>query len=154
MTPIPIATRLLFSMRLNVSSIVAPGGPAGSGRRIGSVSGGTFEGDRLRGTILSGGADWQTERGDGALLLDVRLVLRTDDEALIAMAYTGIRHGPPEVMARIDRGEAVDPSAYYFRITPTFSTSAPRYEWLNRIAAIGTGNRLTDGPLYSVYEIV
>jgi hypothetical protein len=152
--PSPVATRPLFSMRLTVDGLVSPGGPPGSGRRIGSIAGGTFEGDRLRGTVLPGGADWQTERGDGALLLDARIVLHTDDDALIAMTYTGIRHGPPEIMARLGRGEAIDPRSYYFRTTLTFATSYPRYDWLNRILAIGSGHRAADGPFYTVHEIV
>lgn len=80
--------------------------------------------------------------------------MRTDDDALIAMRYSGIRHGPPELMARLARGEDVDPAAYYFRITATFATSAPRYEWLNRIFAIGVGHRRADGPVYTLFEIL
>ena len=152
--PPPIVTRPLFAMRLTVDAIVSPGGPSGSRRRIGAIAGGTFEGERLRGTVLPGGSDWQTERGDGAILLDARIVLRTEDEALIAMVYTGIRHGPPEVMARLGRGEPVDPASYYFRIVPGFSTSAPQYEWLNRIIAVGSGHRAAEGPSYRIREIV
>lgn len=130
------------------------GGPPGAGRRIGDIPGGSFAGDRLRGTILPGGTDWQIERGDGVLQLDARIILRTDDDALIAMTYGGLRHGPADVMARLGRGEAVDPADYYFRIAPSFSTSDPRYEWLNRIVAIGVGHRAARGPIYEVYEVI
>ena len=149
-----VQTRPLFVTRVAVSAIHTPGGPTGAERRGGDVSGGTFAGGRLSGTILPGGADWQTIRSDGAVLLDARIVLRTDDDALIAMTYTGIRHGPPDIMARIGRGEDVDPASYYFRIAPAFATSAPRYEWLNRVAAIGVGHRLAAGPIYSIFEIL
>jgi hypothetical protein len=147
-------TRPLFTARVTVAAPHVVGGPPGAGRRISDVSGGSFAGDRLRGTILPGGTDWIIERGDGAIQLDARIILRTDDDALIAMAYTGLRHGPADVMARLGRGEAVDPADYYFRIVPNFSTSDPRYEWLNRIVAIGVGHRTAQGPIYQVHEVM
>ena len=88
------------------------------------------------------------------MTLDVRLVLRTADDALIGMTYRGIRHGPPDAIARLERGEIVDPKLYYFRITPQFETAAPKYAWLNDIVAIGIGHRLADGPVYSVFEVL
>jgi len=149
-----IRTRRLFVATLAVDPILVVGGPSGVGRRIGNAPGGHFIGDRLRGTILPGGSDWQTERGDGTLLLDVRLLLRTDDDALIAMTYTGMRYGPAEAMARLARGELVDPSDYYFRTFASFTTSAPAYEWLNRVQAIGVGHRLPEGPIYDMHELL
>ncbi|RWB40365.1 MAG: DUF3237 domain-containing protein [Mesorhizobium sp.] len=147
-------TRPLFSIRLAVDALLAVGGPEGNGRRIGSISGGTFKGDRLSGTVLPGGTDWQLLRGDGAVQLDARIVLKTDDDALIAMTYVGLRHGPPDVLERLNRGEPVDPGNYYFRIVPSFATSDHRYDWLNRIVAVGIGQRLPTGPDYSVHEIL
>jgi len=149
-----IRTRRLFVATVEVDTIHVVGGPPGAGRRIGNVPGGRFKGDRLSGAILPGGTDWQTERGDGAVLLDARILLRTSDDALIAMAYTGLRFGPAEVMSRLGRGEPVDPSDYYFRIQPSFSTSDPRYEWLNRVLAVGVGHRLPEGPIYDVHELL
>lgn len=149
-----IQARALIVMRIGVDAILTPGGTPGAVRRIGTISGGTIEGERLGGTILPGGSDWQIERGDGAILLDARFVVRTHDGALLAITYTGIRHGPPDVMARLGRGEAVDPADYYFRIVPSFMTSDPRYGWLNRIVAIGAGQRAPEGPIYQVHEIV
>jgi hypothetical protein len=86
--------------------------------------------------------------------LDVRLILQTDDGALIAMTYRGIRHGPAEVLARLDRGEPVAPTDYYFRISALFETSDVRYDWLNRVVAAGSGQRLPAGPVYSLFEIL
>jgi hypothetical protein len=86
--------------------------------------------------------------------LDARILLRTDDDALIAMTYTGLRHGPAEIMARLSRGEPVDPDSYYFRIVAAFSTSDPRYDWLNRTVALGVGHRRPEGPVYAVHEIL
>lgn len=69
------------------------------------------------------------------------------------MTYRGMRYGPPDVIKQMETGEAVDPSSYYFRINPLFETAAPTYEWLNRILAVGIGHRLSDGPIYSVFEL-
>jgi Protein of unknown function (DUF3237) len=57
-------------------------------------------------------------------------------------------------MAALDRGEAPDPSTYYFRMVPMFETSAPKYDWLNRIVSVGIGNRLANGPVYSLFEVL
>ena len=148
-----VKTRPLFLMRLS-SRMQVIGATPGCFRRVSAVFGGVFEGDRLSGEVLDGGNDWQTVRGDGAVTLDVRLVLKTDDNAMIGMIYQGIRHGPAEVMARIDRGQAVDPTSYYFRTTSSFETSAPKYDWLNRLMAVGVGHRLADGPIYSLFELL
>ena len=85
---------------------------------------------------------------------DVRLVLKTNDGALIGMTYRGIRHGPPDIMERIDKGEVVDPASYYFRTNPSFETAAAKYDWINRITAVGIGHRRADGPIYSVFEVL
>lgn len=149
-----VRTRPLFVMRLNVGAIHAVGGPEGPTQRVAAVPSGVFEGERLCGGVLDGGSDWQTVRGDGTTTLDVRLLLQTDDGGVIGMTYAGIRHGPPEVMARVAKGEAVDPASYYFRTSARFTTSDPRYDWLNRILAIGTGHRLSTGPVYSLFEVL
>jgi hypothetical protein len=151
--PPPLRTRPLFAMRLAVDGLLSIGRPDDIQRRIGNIPGGTFEGERLRGTVLSGGTDWQIVRGDGAVELDGRIVLQTHDSVLIAMTYVGLRHGPPEVMARLGH-EIVDPGTYYFRIVPRFTTSDPAYAWLNRIVAVGVGDRRPEGPGYVVHEIL
>ena len=103
---------------------------------------------------MDGGSDWQAVRGDGSTTLDVRVVLKTRDDALIAMSYRGVRHGPPDVINRMEKGEAVDPSRYYFRINPMFETATATYDWLNRVLAVGIGHRRPDGPVYSVFEVL
>jgi hypothetical protein len=127
-------------------------GPHGI-RTIAPINGGTFEGERLRGTVLDGG-DWTLLRPDGVLELDLRITLRTDDGALIEMSSFGLRHGPPEVIAALARGETVDPKSYYFRTTPRFETAAPSYLFMNRILAVATGDRRSGGPIYTVDEIL
>ena len=122
-------------------------------RVIAPITGGTFEGPRLRGKAL-GGADWTLLRSDGVLELDLRITLETDDGALISMTSFGLRHGPPDVLAALARGESVDPSKYYFRTAPRFETSAPQYEFLNRLIAIASGDRRPNGPIYTIDEIL
>ena len=110
-------------------------------RVIAPIAGGTFEGPRLRGKVLPDGGDWTLLRSDGVLELDLRITLETDDGALIYLTSFGFRHGAPEVLAALARGESVDPSRYYFRTAPRFETSAPRYAFLNRLIAIAWGDR-------------
>jgi hypothetical protein len=149
-----VRTRPLFVMRLNVRKLQIVGATPGAYRRIGVVPGGIFEGERLSGEVLEGGSDWQAVRPDGATTLDVRLVLKTKDDALIGMMYRGLRHGPADVIEKIERGEVVDPASYYFRINPLFETAAPHYDWINRVIAVGIGHRRADGPVYSVFEVL
>ena len=130
-------------------------GPVPSGtRHVDLLGPGTFEGPRLRGEVLTGGLDMKTIRADDAVIPNVRLVLKTDDDALIFMHYTGIRCGSSEVMARIAAGETVDASEYYHRNTPYFETSSPKYAWLNRIVSVGIGWRKADRAGYEVFEIL
>lgn len=128
-------------------------GPYGK-RKIVMVTGGSLIGPRIRARILPGGGDWALMRGDGVLLLDVRLMLQTDDGAAVYMTYAGRRHAPETVMARLARGEAVDPAEMYFRIAPVFETGDARYVWMNRLIAVGVGERLKTGPRYHIYEIL
>src|SRR5438552_12559062 len=93
-----LSFRPLFVFQIEVKAPSIIGATPGYDRRIGEITGGRFEGERLRGRILSGGSDWQSLRADATTTLNVRLVLETDDGALIGMRYLGMRHGPKEVM--------------------------------------------------------
>jgi Protein of unknown function (DUF3237) len=104
--------------------------------------------------VLDSGNDWQTVRSDNAVTLDVRLVLKTDDEAMIGMTYRGIRHGSPDVLARIDRERDCRPGDLLFRITSFFEAAAPKYGWLNRLIAVGIGHRTAEGPIYRLFELL
>ena len=149
-----IKTELLFKITLEVTTIVNLGDTPYGGRRIAQVAAGTFEGPKLKGITLPGGGDWLLLRHDGTLQLDVRLTLETDDKQLIYMTYKGLRHGPKDVIDRLNKGESVDPSLYYFRATPYFETSSEKYGWMNRICSIATGARSATGPTYHVYQVL
>lgn len=128
--------------------------PAGK-RRIFSVAGGQFVGERLRGQILPViGSDLLLVRTDGSAQQDVRMLLQTDDDDRILMTYRGIRHGTPEVNARIARGETVSGSEYYLRTAPFFETASGKYSWINRIVTIGIGERRADSVVYEIFEIL
>jgi len=147
-------SRLLITLQVKVSGAQKIG-PVPHGTRLTApITDGHFEGPRLRGKVLPGGGDWTLLRGDGVLELDLRLTLETDDGALIHMTSFGLRHGPPEVLAALTRGERVDPSTYYFRTTPRFETANPKYAFLNRLLAVSSGDRRAEGPIYTIYEVL
>jgi len=123
-------------------------------RIIVPVTGGDFDGPRLRGRILPGGGDWLLVRSDAVLELDLRITLETDDHALIYMTFQGLRHGPPDAIAALGRGEAVDPARYYFRTLPRFETSTEKYAFLNRIISVGVGETRADGAVHRIDEIL
>ncbi len=122
-------------------------------RRIAELPGGYFEGEKLSGKIMTSGSDWQVVRPDGAWMINVRTLLKTDDDCLIGMTYNGIRHGTPETLEALGKGEDVNPLDYYMRVNVIFETSAPKYDWLNRVVSIAHGHRLPDGAIYNVFEI-
>jgi hypothetical protein len=148
-----LQSRPLFVLREQVPPLLVVGQTPNGYRRIGVIQGGSFEGDRLSGVVVSGN-DWQSVRTDSCIKLDVRLVLKTTDGALIVMTYQCLRAGPPNIIEKLDKGEFVDPKSYYFRMNPVFETGAPQFDWMNRIISVGVGHRLADGPLYSIFEIL
>jgi hypothetical protein len=151
----PITPRLEFlaQAKIDVHPPQIIGHTALGERRIVPIAGGKFEG-RLHGEVIPGGADWQIVTASGATLLEARYTLRTTDGALIYIRNKGVRHGPPEVMSRLARGERVDPAEYYCRTTPSFETGDPRYAWLNGTIAVGSAARTIQTVLVEFYEVL
>lgn len=149
-----ISSRPLMTVRIAAARPQQLGGVPHGVRIIVPVTGGDFDGPRLRGQILPGGGDWLLLRSDGVLELDLRITLETDDHALIYMTFQGLRHGPHDVIAALARGEVVDPASYYFRTVPRFETSAGKYAFLNRMIAVGVGETRPDGAIHRVDEIL
>jgi Protein of unknown function (DUF3237) len=145
---------LLMTLEVAVAPPQKIGAVPHGTRATAPITSGRFEGPRLRGRVLPGGGDWTLLRSDGVLELDLRITLETDDGALIHFASFGLRHGPPEVIAALARGETVDPASYYFRTTPRFETGHPKYAFLNRLLAVATGDRKPAGPIYTIDEIL
>ena len=143
----------LYTSRIEIDSPLMVGQSPKGERRIINITGGAFEGPRLAGRVLPGGADWQVIRRDGITEVVAQYTIETHDGALIYIYNQGLRHGPPEVMARLAAGDAVDPAEYYFRTTPVFETGTPAYAWLNGVVAVATGQRLADEVIITVYEV-
>jgi hypothetical protein len=139
----PVKPKLerLFRAVVEIAEPISVGMTPLGERRIIPITGGHFEGERLAGAVLPGGADWQLVRADGSALLEARYTLRTQDDAFVYVRNRGVRSGPPEVLARLRAGEPVDPASYYFRTTPTFETGAPPYAWLNDLVAVCSAAR-------------
>jgi hypothetical protein len=127
-------------------------GPMGV-RQIFIVKGGTVEGPKVRGTVLPGGGDWATMRTDGAVQLDVRATVKTDDGAMIYATYSGLIHGPQDRLAAAMMGQEVSLEEYYFFANPMFQTGSEQYAWLNRLLAIGRGRVVAGGVEYRVWGV-
>ncbi len=143
----------MTQVRCEVGALVTLG-PAPTGeRRYVVLGGGSVRGPELNGTLVEGGIDWQLARADGVLEIQAHYVIRSDDGALIEVRSEGLRHGPPEVMARLGRGEAVPPDAYFFRTAMRFTTGALQWLHLNKVMAIAVGQREARQVLLDVYRL-
>jgi hypothetical protein len=150
-----LQARPLFDLSIHLHPMIELGRTPAGDRRVYPVSGGVFEGDRLKGAVSPLiGSDLLLLRADGTFQQDVRLLLVTDDDAIILMIYRGVRRASAEVDQRLARGEVVDSSDYYLRTTPYFETSSERYGWLNGIVAVARGGRIPGGVCYEVHEIL
>jgi hypothetical protein len=152
-----ITTVHLFDMVVDLAPRLDFGsGPLGQ-RVLFRSAGGSFVGPRLRGEVLDGGGDWALFRLDGAMTLDVRLALRTDDDALVHMTYGGRWVTPPELqpdMADPAKRDQIDPARYYFRTNPLFETGAEQYAWLNDAVCVGSGYLVEGGVAYKVSAVL
>jgi Protein of unknown function (DUF3237) len=152
-----IRTEFLFDIVIDLDPRLNFGeGPLGR-RVLFGAAGGTFDGPKLRGEVLRGGGDWALFRPDGAMTLDVRLTLRTHDDALLHMTYGGRLIMPPELRADTSdpaRRSHIDPTRYYFRTQPLFETGAAQYAWLNDIVCIGSGYLVECGVAYRVSQVM
>lgn len=152
--PRPLRSEFLFRLQPLIGPPDEVAVPGGLIRRISPCIGGRFEGPRVSGEVLPFGGDWLQVEQNLAARLDVRLTLRATDGTLIYLTYTGLRHGPPEVLAAIGRGEPADPDSYFMRVFCRFEAPAGAHEWLNRCMAVGIGSRAATGPTYDVHAIL
>lgn len=113
-------------------------------RRVIPITGGTVRGARLNGRVLPGGADFQLIRSPTFTDIHARYVIETEDGHRVYVENTGIRTGSAEDIARLARGEPVDPARIYFRSFPRFETAEPSLAWLNDSLFVGTGARYPD----------
>lgn len=148
--------RLTKTLRLEASlgEALDVGNVAQGRRRIVPLTGGTFAGPELNGTLVPGAsADWQIVLPDGTTLGDIRYTLQTDHGDLLYVRSQSVRHGSPEVLARLGRGEDVDASEYVFRTSTEIETAAHDFDWLNKGVFISVGGRQSGGAIYEVYLV-
>ena len=150
---IMLGKQAIFTIHAELEAITKLGRTPYGERRVISILGGKVSGPRLTGRILPGGADWQIIRNDGAADIKARYTIETDAGALIMITSEGLRHGPPDVMEKLTRGDNVDPRLYYFRTVMRFETADPAVDWLNRILAIARGQREARAVRLDVYEV-
>ncbi len=139
-TSLPVEHLFTITAQTPAHTLI-PNAPAGT-RLVVGVSGGSFAGPKLRGTIVeSPGGDWATMRPDGSLTLDVRLLLKTDDGATILMTYGGV-------------GKPLAGGGFDLRTAPRFETGDERYAWLNQVQAVATGAPGQGSVTYEVYALL
>lgn len=143
----------IFTIFAELEGITSLGRTPYGERRVIGILGGSVRGPKLNGRILPGGADWQIIRTDGTADIKARYIIETDDGARIMVTSEGLRHGPPEVMEKLARGDNVDAAHYYFRTVMRFETSNPKVDWLNRILALARGQREARAVRLDVYEV-
>ena len=144
----------LYSLHATLAPPLEFGEAAQGHRRIVPLAGGTFTGPEISGTLLPGAsADWQLVLPDGTALGDIRYLLQTDRGDLLYVKSRSIRHGSPEVLARLGRGEDVDPGEYTFRTSTRIETAAPDLDWLNKGIFISVAGRQAAGVTYETYLV-
>ena len=151
--PTPSLT-LVYRLEATVGEPLDLGDLARGRRRIVPLTGGTFTGPELNGTLLPGSsADWQVVLPDGTALGDIRCTLQTNGGDLLYVQSSGVRHGSPEVLARLARGEDVDATEYTFRTSTRIETAAPALDWLNKGVFISVGGRQPGAVIYETYLV-
>ena len=121
----PKGPDLEFALQLKVTLGEAYNcGETQHGRRtVIPITGGTFEGPLLKGTILNGGADYQLANAQGRTEIEAIYSIRTDDGVNIHIRNRGIIANGQEEQGR---------PQFYFRCAPQFEAPADsKYAWLN-----------------------
>lgn len=151
--PDPRLTQI-YRLEATVGEILDVGNVAQGRRHVVPLTGGTFTGPELNGTLVPGAsADWQIVLDDGTALGDIRYTLRTEHGDLLYVRSQGVRHGSAEVLARLGRGEEVDASEYVFRTSTQIETAASEFDWLNKGVFISVAGRQPGGVIYEVYLV-
>jgi hypothetical protein len=151
--PEPRLTKI-FRLEVSLGEALDVGNVAQGRRRIVPLSGGTFAGPELNGTLVPGSsADWQIVLPDGTALGDIRYTLQTDHGDLLYVRSQGVRHGRVEILARLGRGEEVDASEYMFRTSTQIETAASHFDWLNKGVFISVAGRQLEGVIYEIYLV-
>jgi len=149
-----LATRYVFTITAHVSGITSAGDIGVGERRIIPITGGEVRGKDVNGKILPFGADFQIVRPDSSIELEAKYAFETDDGAVIYVDNRGIRRGPIELVQRLNRGEAVDPTLIYFRTVPRFETGNAKYRWLMENLFIASAARHAGRVVIDVHQVL
>ena len=144
----------IFTLTSPLGGIQMLGNTPYGERRIIEILGGTVEGPRLNGKVLPGGADWQIVRTDGTIEVVARYTIRSTAGALVYVQNEGLRVAPPEILARMSRGEPVPFDSYHFRTAPRFETAEPSLKGLERATFVGVAARTPDRVAIGVHELL
>ena len=153
MTATPPRLEYAFEAEVSVSPRIIVGPVPGGERRIIPITGGVVRGPMLAGIVLPGGADWQVARPGEVLELTARYTLQATDGTYIGVVNRALRHGPPDVIARLNRGEIIDQSLIYFRGNPVLEAPDGPHDWLNQVVFVATGERHPTGVLIRFFVV-
>jgi hypothetical protein len=150
-----LRTEFAFTARVSVAAPLTVGdGPEGL-RRFVAIEGGPISGPLLTGRVVPGSGDWQVVRADGVLKVEARYTIETSDGVLIACTNRGIRHAPPDIMARLMSGEPVPTDSYYFRTSAQFEAPVgSKYEWMNHAMFAGKAEREPSAAIIHFFRIL
>ena len=143
----------VFEVRAQVDAPLLIGESARGLRRVIPILGGSVVGPRLNGIVVPGGADWQYVRPDGVLSLEARYTLQAEDGTLIMVTNRGMRHGPPDIIEKIGRGEDVPADAYSFRSAAEFEAPIGKHDWLNKALFIGIAERKAGAAIVRFHQV-
>jgi len=130
-------------------------GPTARGlHRVIPITGGSVEGPRFSGRILPGGADWQYVASDGLTEVDARYTMESSSGVRVGISSRGVRFGPPDVLARLGRGEAVGPGEYYFRTAMRFEAPRGEFEWMGQAIFLAKAQRLPSEVRIDVFQVL
>jgi len=115
---------------------------------------GVFNGPGLNGIVKSKmGGEWATITDTGYIILDVRLTLQTDDDALIYVEYTGRAELNEKAQKALAGEISTEYGDNYFFTNPRMQTSSEKYKYLNNIFCVAQG-KLSPGKVhYTYYKI-
>ncbi len=147
--------RFAFEARVDVGPSEHIGNGAGDVLDFTPILGGTVDGPRLRGTVVSTGGDWAILRGDAVFELDARYLIRAEDGALIDIVNRGYwRALSPQALERAKAGESLEESEVYFRTSPVFRTDAPEHRWLAETVFVGLAREEAGRICIRFYEVL
>ena len=125
----PPELEFVCELKVTVDQAMTVGQTAHGTRIIIPISGGTFEGPLLNGTVLTGGADYQYANNEtGRTEIEAIYSIKTDDDVLIHIRNAGLIYVPkaPEGNSQLDFNNI------YFRAAPKFEAPVDsKYDWMN-----------------------